>query len=96
VPSGDVVDPAEAVAARIDMGAQDRVDAFAQREIGGADDPGTHERLELTTLGLGCDTGDELGLAHRPKLLQTGSPVAVAALHEDGRDDVVAGASVGQ
>src|SRR5262245_5144214 len=88
---------AKAAAAGADQRLEHGLDSIAQGEIGEADDAGGDARSAvLTALAHRRDAGDELGLAHRPHLGRTRRAIHRVALEEHRRDDVVAGAEIGE
>src|SRR5258708_17831460 len=82
VPSRDMADAAEAVAAGTNMGRQDRLDASAQRQIGVPDNPRADSGLAVDSApahGRGAVGG--LSLAHGPHLHRGRLPVHPAGLY---------------
>ena len=87
-------DPLEAATARLDVRIQDHRHLVAERKVRGTDDAGAGARLEFSSLRLPRDARHELCFAHRPQRFRTRGAITVAALHEHGRDDVMAGARI--
>ena len=97
VPGRRVAHAAKSAAAGADQRLEHGLDPIAQREIGEADDArGDARRAVLAALAHRRDARDELGLAHRPHLDRAARAVHRVALQEHGRDDVVAGAEIGE
>jgi hypothetical protein len=95
VPRARVAHAAEAPAAGPDVRLQHWSHAVAEREVGEAHDArGDARRPVGAARAHRRHAGDELGLAHGPHLLGSRRAIHRMALHEDGGDDVVAGADV--
>src|SRR5207302_556344 len=94
VPGGDMPDSPEAATAGVDVRAQNLRHLVAQRKVGSTNNPGAGVRLELSPLRLPRDACHELRFAHGPQRFRSRGAVTVSALHEHGRDDVMAGARI--
>ena len=96
VPRAAVADAAESVG-DLQVRLQHLVDPFAEGAVGVADDAGAGAHIAVDAARRhGRDAVDELGLAHRLHVLGPVGPIHRPALHEDGGDDVVAAAQVGE
>ena len=97
VPGHAVADAAETPAADSDLCLQHIAHARAEREIGVADDRfGDTARAVIARRAHGGDAVDELDLAHRRHLGGAVLAVHRLAFEEDGGDDVVSAADIGE
>ncbi len=97
VPAGRMAHAAEPAVAGADMAQQYRLDAIAQRQIGGADDAaGDPGPPVIARLAHRRDAGDEFGLADRAHLGRTVGAVHRVAFEKDRGDDVMPGREIGE
>src|SRR5262249_18377686 len=97
MPPGRVAYPTEATLTRLQECRQNRLNTVAERQVGVADDAGSHARLAgMVRVGLGCQAGHKLDLADGSKLDRSTRAVTLTAFDEYGRLDVVAGRGVGK
>src|SRR5262252_4357711 len=97
MPAGGVAHPTEPTLARFQKRRQNRFNVVAERQVGIADNTGSHARLAgMLRVRAGGQPGHELHLTDGSKLDRSSGVVALTAFHEYGRFDVVAGRGVGK
>ena len=97
IPRHAVAQPAQAPAGRGDLCFQQFAHPRTDAEVAAADDALGHAAWSVTTRRTHrCDAVDELDLAQRRHLGWAALAVHRAAFEEDGRDDVVSAADIGE